>query len=537
LLHDGYFWIYKDCATKPNKWVAELDDLKAGYSLFEDKRERLWVGTEQGVFIYEDLVVQNLSEENGLPSNIINDIIQDSLSDVWLATENGLAQLRADSVIRVFTTKDGLLSNQCRKICVNPFGGIWIATPKGLHFLSKDKIIPYNESTGLSSSDVNALFVDSDNQLWVATSNGIAKQKLKESPILALSPRVDIQEIWWNDKTDYISGMPIIPFDNYIKIDFDAITFSNTNEIVFEYRLNKNKAWKSTQDRSLTLTDLREGMYEFQLRAKKINSEWSEIVHFTFRVAPPFWRAGWFLFLVLMALIGITVAIISFFKKQEQRKTAINKQLAELELSALQAQMNPHFIFNALNAIQDFVVRNDANEANKYLSKFAKLMRLFLESSKSKYITLSEEIRLLKLYVSLEKLCYEEQFDYTFELDEELDEDIEIPSMFIQPFVENAIRHGLFHLNQKGILRISFTEKEEQLICEITDNGIGRAKARQIAATKNKQHKSRGLEIITQRQAVFNNFNEEAIQFFIEDLQDKNGQANGTKVKITFEID
>ncbi|MGB0862714.1 MAG: histidine kinase, partial [Saprospiraceae bacterium] len=537
LLHDGYFWIYKDCETKPNKWVAELDNLKAGYSLFEDNRERLWVGTEQGVFIYENLTVHNISEDNNLPSNLVNDITQDSLGDVWLATENGLAQLRADSIIRVFTVTDGLLSNQCRKICVNPFGGIWIATPRGLHFLFEDKIIPYNESTGLSSSDVNALFVDSNNHLWVATSNGIAKQKLIKNPILALSPRVDIQNFWSNDKPIELPNLPIIPFDNYIKIDFDAITFSNTNEIVFEYRLNKNKPWKPTQDRSLTLTDLREGEYEFQLRAKKINSEWSNIETFSFRIAPPFWRANWFLFLLFSTLVIFSVAVIIFFKKQEQQKTAFHQQLAELELNALQAQMNPHFIFNALNAIQDFVVRNDANEANKYLSKFSKLMRLFLESSKSKYITLAEEIRLLKLYISLEKLCYEEHFDYTFEVDETLDEDIEIPSMFIQPFVENAIRHGLFNKKEKGFLRLSFKEKNEQLVCEITDNGIGRAKAKKIATTKNKRHKSRGLEIISQRQAVFSNFNNETIQFSIKDLEDENGQANGTKVTIAFEIE
>ncbi len=532
LLRGGYFWVYQNCDTSAMKWIAEIENLSSEYCLFKDHKDRFWVGTGQGVFIYDDFKFRQLSKKNGLPSNIINHIIQDENKNNWLATEKGLVQLKNDTIIRIYNTKDGLLSNQCRKLCIDPRGGIWIATPRGLHYLNNGNIIPYNEQTGLSTSDVNALFIDQKQQLWVATSNGIAATFLEDLPQKATPPQVELTQVLLNGEIIKSDQLKQLPYDAYLQFSYESITFLNASQMIFEYRLNENEPWLRTNSRSLSFNNLQSGRYNFQIRAKKINSDWSEVKGLSFKITPPFWRAWWFFMFLILAIIGISVVIIWIIRQRESQKTAFNKQLAQLELNALQSQMNPHFIFNALNAIQDYIVRHDAIAANKYLSQFAKLMRLFLESSSSKFISLSEEIRLLKLYVSLEKICYEDKFDYQFEIEEELDEDLEIPAMFIQPFVENAIRHGLFHLDKKGFLTIKFSEEKESILCEIIDNGIGRAKAETIKKATRNQHQSKGMQLIEQRQAVFESLENEAIQIDIFDLKNEHNEPTGTKIRI-----
>ena len=135
MLHGGYFYIYKDCYSDPSKWVVEMNDLERGYCLFEDNKEQLWVGTNKGIFIYNDLKVRHLTVSDGLPSNVVNDIQQDENGAIWIASERGLARMDSTGKIRIFTKKEGLLTNQCRRLCIDPRGGIWIATPRGLHFL------------------------------------------------------------------------------------------------------------------------------------------------------------------------------------------------------------------------------------------------------------------------------------------------------------------------------------------------------------------------------------------------------------------
>ena len=536
LLHGGYFYIYKDCYSDPSKWVVEMNDLERGYCLFEDNKEQLWVGTNKGIFIYNDLKVRHLTVSDGLPSNVVNDIQQDENGAIWIASERGLARMDSTGKIRIFTKKEGLLTDQCRRLCIDPRGGIWIATPRGLHFLKHKTITPFNEETGLSSSDVNSMFIDKEDKLWIGTSNGIASTSIRGLPKFAEPPKVFINTIRLNGKVREQIEFKQLPFDSQFEIDYTAITFQNASEVVYQYRLNENGEWQTTQNRSLNLTDLRQGVYKFQLRAKKINSQWSEPVGFQFQIDAPYWLRWWFFLIVLGAVVAIAAIVIVLIRRQEARKTIFNKQLAELELSALQSQMNPHFIFNAMNAIQEFIVRNDTIVANRYLTEFATLMRLYLESSKSKYITIDEELKLLKLYISFEKVCYEEHFDYQITVDDDVDEEIEIPSMFIQPFVENAIRHGLINSSIKGNLLVKFKMIGDDLVCEITDNGIGRREAAKLFQLKSKQHKSRGMEIIEQRQSVFNNLNDNSVNFEIIDLIE-NGKSNGTNVIIRFDVE
>jgi PAS domain S-box-containing protein len=206
---------------------------------------------------------------------------------------------------------------------------------------------------------------------------------------------------------------------------------------------------------------------------------------------------------------------------------------SELELRALQMQMNPHFIFNALNSIQSYIINKDEQMANFYLTKFAALIRQFLDSSRSKYISINEEIANLKLYVELEKLRFDNKFDYVFELDPKVNKYNEIPTMLLQPFIENAINHGLRYKSTKGFLRISFKDIDNRIVVRIEDNGVGRKAAEKIKSLSSQGYKSQGLKITTHRIENYNKLNLENIEYKISDLLE-NSENIGTLVEIYF---
>lgn len=222
-------------------------------------------------------------------------------------------------------------------------------------------------------------------------------------------------------------------------------------------------------------------------------------------------------------IMGITTDITEKKRAEEalQRANegidAANRAKAELELRALQMQMNPHFIFNALNSIQSYVMSQDAFTANNYLSKFARLIRLFLDSSRSKFIPLYEEINLLTLYIELEKFRFENKFDFEILIHPQVNKFVEIPTMILQPFVENAINHGLRYKHGKGLLSIQFYFEKGFIICKIEDNGVGRKNAEEIQSKSSKGYKSQGLKITTERLIIYNSINEANIAFSIKD--------------------
>jgi LytS/YehU family sensor histidine kinase len=202
---------------------------------------------------------------------------------------------------------------------------------------------------------------------------------------------------------------------------------------------------------------------------------------------------------------------------------------SELELRALQMQMNPHFVFNALNSIQSYIINKEEQMANTYLTKFAALIRQFLDSSRSKYISLYEEITNLKLYVELEKLRFENKFDYVFDLDAKVSKYSEIPTMLLQPFIENAINHGLRYRNSKGLLHVSFIDDGRYILVKIQDNGVGRIAAEKIKSLSSKGYKSQGLQITAQRIENYNKLNQDNIEYKISDLLE-NSENIGTLV-------
>jgi LytS/YehU family sensor histidine kinase len=200
----------------------------------------------------------------------------------------------------------------------------------------------------------------------------------------------------------------------------------------------------------------------------------------------------------------------------------------------LQLQMNPHFMFNSLNSIQSFVLKNDTDNAIRYLSKFSQLMRRTLANSRESMITVKDEIQALALYLEIEKLRFDEKFDFNIEIEPEIDDSfIEIPPMILQPYVENAIIHGLMHSPRKGHLRIHISLREDTIVCSIEDDGIGRKKAAEIKKASGIERKSQGMLITKERLDMLNQYSKDQYTVEVLDLMDADGKPAGTRVEVT----
>ncbi len=221
----------------------------------------------------------------------------------------------------------------------------------------------------------------------------------------------------------------------------------------------------------------------------------------------------------------------------ERAKAALQQRAKELEVQALRSQMNPHFIFNCLNAINFFILSHETEAASDYLTKFSRLMRMIMNHSRHSLITLAEELEVLQLYLDMERLRFKDAFDYHIVPEDELDTgDIYIPPLLLQPFVENAIWHGLMHKEERGSLTIIIRLEDNTLTCIIRDNGIGRKRAALLKSKSAEKHKSMGLQITAERMALLTGAGEQGHFFKIEDMYDPGGNATGTQVVLTIKI-
>ena len=301
-------------------------------------------------------------------------------------------------------------------------------------------------------------------------------------------------------------------------------------------------------DRVINYTNVPPGSYTLKVRASNNDGFWNEEGYeLALTVIPPFWATWWFRSLLAIALIA---SVLLFFRsrenrirKEEARQTAINKQIAEIRMTALRGQMNPHFIFNSLNSIQHFITNRDKTEAINYLSKFSKLIRKILENSRENTVSLSNELQLLELYIQLEQLRFSNKFEYQIVVDEKIDiENTEIPPLLIQPYIENAILHGLINKNGEGDLYLSLEKNNGLIICKIEDNGIGRAKAQEIEQGKVSRHKSLGITVTEERISGLFALLDYKMEVVIEDLyktkqpSEETPQPAGTRVTISIPV-
>jgi hypothetical protein len=318
---------------------------------------------------------------------------------------------------------------------------------------------------------------------------------------------------------------------NNLSISYKAPCFSGVSGIEYSWQLEGvDSNWSAPiKNTSVAFVKLPPGTYRFKIKARKSNTNWGAPASFLFIIDKPYWETWWFRICVLT----ITTTLLGFMfrsrVKRIQRKAQVREQLRELELKALRSQMNPHFIYNALNSIQALVLDNKPDEATRYIGKFGRLLRQVLNHSEQSLIPLEEELQALELYIQLEQLRLNVDLQYRIETSAGIDTSLEwIPPLILQPFAENALWHGLSRKQGEKKLHIVLSVQDNWLIAEITDNGIGRQQATGKKALST-HAASKGMDI-TERRIKEYNHTRGLVAIEIIDLCNTAQQPAGTKV-------
>lgn len=500
---------------------------------YNRKTKSLYVNTSKGLFIIDTLGHFNhlLSDHQDL---LISDIgiIDDK---ILLGTRKyGLQQLAENGIQPFLTEENGLLSNAVRRFeYYNE--RIFVSSENGFQVFSKktDLIKTISPSDGLVTSRLNDFAVDED-YIWFLSPSGLQRYKLANYTDLPLPA---IQNIKVYHDGNQVLGEDFHFEKNTYKVSFEIVAPSLTlsEDLRYQYRLNNEGDWieRPYYDNKIAFTLLTSGDYLFEVRLLYRN-QIADTGKVSFSIAPPFWQTWWFYLMLILCVIILFYALLKYRLGQQEKKNLALYELNTSKLTALQAQMNPHFIFNALNSIQEYILHNDRRIAGKYLGKFADLIRMYLDNSRKKAITLSEELDALTLYLQLEELRFENTLTTKIEVKEGVNLEVEIPSMLVQPYVENALKHGLLHRLQDRKLTINVLESEEgDVICNIQDNGIGRKRSMEITRLRDTGHKPFATSANARRIELFNVHRDSPVLVETHDLVGDHGEALGTLVQIT----
>lgn len=504
---DGLHYYNKTKDTLINIALPDMPD-KAVQALAEDNDGNIYVGSKEGVYIiahgqYE--VTGKLDKKDGLSSQYIMGLVKDTSGHIWILGSKGLARYNLpEKKLEVFNAKDGLEPSN-HALCtyhLTPQGEMFIGTSAGFNHFYPDDIKAQRQQLNVFISSI----------------------ELQDTVINF--PSKDLLDLKY--------------FENNITFNYQAVDYNLAPYIQYRYRMQGfDTAYVyAGSERKARYTNMPAGNYIFTAEASINGKDWQVAApSVTIYIRKALWKTGWFQLSIALLLAGSLYAWyryrIQAINRSAAKRTAYEVKLNEMENSALRTQMNPHFIFNSLNTINAFINANDSAQANQYISKFSKLVRLILDHSRLKRISLSEEIDSLKLYIQIEQIRFENKFDWSIVVDPAIDPSItEIPSLIIQPFVENAILHGLLPLQGKGILSVTWLRKGNYMLCTIEDNGIGRQQAMVDKKHSPTQRKSHGLDITLKRIEFFNKEHGIDMEAVVTDLYHTDGTPAGTRVEV-----
>ena len=436
-------------------------------------------------------------------------------------------------------TRQGLLSNNINALCVDG-ESLWAAGSFGLNEIrfhgDSFRIYSYTLSNGLKVSEVRKLMVH-NKRLWMVSPKGVysfAFSNVVNNPETIPVHMLSVT----NADTVYtgaaLSGNTKVQFNSILRIRYVGLSYKQFRKISYRYRLpEKDSAWIYTMNTEVEFAFLSEGHYTFELSASNEDGEWSAPVSFRFFIDPPFWRTWWFIFGIGVLVIATLFLVFMIRIRRLKQENRIREELYDYRQQALVARMNPHFIFNSLNSIHYFIFNEDKRMAGKYLSRFASLMRLTLELSTREYVKLEDDIRALKLYIEMEALRFRDKFSFTLQIDEVSDVNtVRVPPMLVQPFVENAIKHGLLNRPEGGgKIHVRYLFTGQNLECVVEDNGIGREEAIRLKQAAHDAHRPAGIAITVQRLETACAKNKQAFIFEYVDKTRATHEETGTLVR------
>lgn len=504
---------------------------QGGKAVELDEDGNLYFACNDGTFWLHNGTMQEVTQKgNKLNLNFLSA----GKNGVWAAgTGIGLVLMHQGKVSRVVGEADGLPDLNLKSLFAF---GEWVFFSTENEFCKLDlrdgSITRWTASVGFNPNHINDIAVASG-RIWLATTKGIVSFPLDFKAIQERRPSIRIRNVFLNDKCVQTSGTLEVPEPNSeLRIDFEGISFRSRKQFVFEYRIiGIDSQWTRSPSEAnfANYVSLIPGELKFEVRMVDENGQTSSSPAVLYlNVATPFHQQVWFFLLIGIGILLASFAVFQVRLRHLRRRHTLQTQLISSQLTALKAQMNPHFMFNALNSIQDFVISKDVRNSNLYLSKFSTLMRKVLDASGQNQVLLTDEIEMLRLYLDLEQLRFGAEMRYEIECPADVDADrIFIPSMIIQPFVENAIKHGLLHKKGEKRLSIAFS-LGSGLLCTITDNGVGRKRSAEIKA-RGVAHASFSTAATVKRLDLIQSLHGAAVALEILDLEE-DGEAIGTRV-------
>lgn len=533
--------------------------------LHVDRSNRIWYGTRgRGIGCISDSGYVVINKKKGLSDDVIRDICEDELGNLFLATADAGVDLieiySKEFIVKNINEREGLSFNNIYSVFCDNKNQLWLGGAKGVDRIIKPtrkqkEIKSFGFAEGFVGLETNqgAVCSDLNGNIWWGTINGVMKKPVFDLKWDVKPPKISLSSVNLfykniqgtqyepNILNWYSTGDLVFDFkDNHVGFELDGNDLSRPEGVKYLWRLDGGDGrWSPlVSQKEVFFSNLSPGRYIFQAKAVNKDGLESEMLQFYFAVAAPFYYKLWFWLIILFVLVGLSYFIVKSRIRQiklkaneEAEKLRLEKEVLEMEQKALRLQMNPHFIFNALNAIQDQIRAEDNKGARHSLSKFSKLMRQILDSSRTDYISLELELSILENYLNIEKLTRNNSFEYSIDLLGDIDPEEEgIPPMMIQPFIENAIIHGIASLESVGRIGMTFDAEEEFLIVQIKDNGVGREKAKVIKSQQTQQHKSVALEVIQSRLENLSSGGS-ASYYSVEDVV-KDGEVVGTLVQL-----
>lgn len=539
------------------------------------KGDELWLASKtQGLYrLAHGKVNSFIVTDTTLPKTI-NCMGLDQRGSVIVGTSSAEIFLIASekdraTIIRKVTEKDGIVGSVIRWVITDRSNRLYAGTNLGLLVIDlndayrkgKIRVRFFGCDQGFTDCTGKFAALDQNGDIWVGAEHALIRINPKIlDRFSCIDQRMTIKSLEVNNlpfsvsqrqgKESWQMGIP----DQYqfgydqtsLTFHFESLNYLSQDETVFRYRLNGlDSTWTNfASDPKAVFTSLPAGHYKLKVEYfNRIDNSRIGSSEYRFSIARPYYKTWWFItvlaFLVLSFAWLLYRSRIREIRKQEHQKAELQRELANTEMKALQAQMKPHFIFNAINSIQTYILDNDTDQALYYLSMFAKLIRTTLDNASKEFITLSEELEYLRSYIELEKMRFDGLFNYEEIIHPDIIKElILIPPMIIQPFIENAIKHGLMKRALGGRLLVEVQQIEGtgyKFIIE--DNGVGRKYSESCKDSTLPTHQSKGMQIVSDRLGLLNaKHNTHLYRFEIIDLMDTHGNPIGTRIEVTFPI-
>ncbi|MBS1914020.1 MAG: histidine kinase [Bacteroidetes bacterium] len=530
-------------------------------SLFESRDGAIWAGTDNGLNRFDPATggcrqfTNDVDDSTSLSNNRVWYVHEDEHGMLWIATSGGGINMMDPATGRCvrYMENNGLASNTTAAIVEDEHGRMWVSTIKGLSCIdpASGTIRNYMPADGLAVYEYHfkACCHDYSGMMYFGGTNGITYFRPSDLVDNMRPPPVELTSFHALDSTFRLDSsittarsVHLEHDNNSFSIEFAALDLTNALGNRYRYMLEGfDRDWHTVPatHRFAEYTNVPPGQYRFMVMGANSDNVWSPDVRtLELIITPAYWQTWWFRVLALLAVAAATGLLLVIWVRSVRGKEQLERRLVEFQLQALRAQMNPHFMFNALNSILHFVVRRDIESAQFYLSAFSKLVRNTLENVRSDSVLLADELASLRLYLEIESLRFRNRFRASIDVAPNVDPDqTEIPPMIIQPYVENSIRHGLAHKEGGGSIIIRITRGHRHLICSIIDDGVGRRRSEEIQRNDLRAHRMHGIALTRNRLETLSQLHRQRYHVEITDLVGDGGSALGTRVDISIPID